>query len=394
MENLIIIFLFFITFETFLIIAIKILKKDFKWLLNSEDEFPLFSKKKLNQFYRESYDPIIGWDRKRNKTGFEIGEKKTFFQISKKGYRGKSSYKKTTISVFGDSFAFCRYVNDNETWESYLEKKLKFNIHNYGVGNFGLDQSFLKFLKYKRNIKSKIVIFNVVPETIARINSYWKHYREFGNILGFKPIYELRNNKLILKKVPLKRNFTQKQIYKVIPKVRKFDTFYKSRFLKYKFTFPYSLVFLKNFQYFSIIILNLIMAKITNNKSFHNNAVSVVLKKNIKDSHLMYKNPYYFEKLKSMIFYLNDNLKKKKIHMILIISPQLLDLTEGDYSSVSKFYKQIGKKISCLDLYSKIKDKEFKKYYFKDIYGGHFNKLGNKFISKILFDYFKNKRII
>ena len=394
MENLIIIFLFFLILEIFLIVTIQILKKDFKWLLNSEDEFPLFSKKKLNKFYEESYDPIIGWDRKKNKTGFEIGEKKTFFEISKKGYRGKSKYKKTGISVFGDSFAFCRYVNDNETWESFLEKKLKLNIHNYGVGNFGLDQSYLKFLKYKSNIKSKIVIFNVVPETIARINSYWKHYREFGNILGFKPIYELKKKKLILKKMPLKKNFTQKQIHKIIPKIRKFDIFYTSKFLKYKFTFPHSLVFLKNFQYFSLIIVNLIMAKITNNKNYHNNAVSVVLKKNIKDSHLMYKNPYYFEKLKSIIFYLNDNLKKKKIHMILVISPQLLDLTEGDYSSVSKFYKQIGKKISCLDLYSKIKDKEFKKYYFKDVYGGHFNKLGNKFISKILFDYFRNKRII
>ena len=394
MENLIIIFFFFLILEIFLIVTIQILKKDFKWLLNSEDEFPLFSKKKLNKFYEESYDPIIGWDRKKNKTGFEIGEKKTFFEISKKGYRGKSKYKKTGISVFGDSFAFCRYVNDNETWESFLEKKLKLNIHNYGVGNFGLDQSYLKFLKYKSNIKSKIVIFNVVPETIARINSYWKHYREFGNILGFKPIYELKKKKLILKKMPLKKNFTQKQIHKIIPKIRKFDIFYTSKFLKYKFTFPHSLVFLKNFQYFSLIIVNLIMAKITNNKNYHNNAVSVVLKRNIKDSHLMYKNPYYFEKLKSIIFYLNDNLKKKKIHMILVISPQLLDLTEGDYSSVSKFYKQIGKKISCLDLYSKIKDKEFKKYYFKDVYGGHFNKLGNKFISKILFDYFRNKRII
>ena len=30
--------------------------------------------------------------------------------------------------------------------------------------------------------------------------------------------------------------------------------------------------------------------------------------------------------------------------MILLISPQLLDLTEGNYNSVSKFYKQIGKK--------------------------------------------------
>ena len=97
MENLIIIFVFFITFETFLIVSIKILKKDFKWLLNSEDEFPFFSKKRLNKFYKETYDPVIGWDRKKNKTGFEFGEKKTFFQISKKGYRGKSRYKKTQI---------------------------------------------------------------------------------------------------------------------------------------------------------------------------------------------------------------------------------------------------------------------------------------------------------
>ncbi len=394
MENLIIIFLFFLTFETILIITIKILKKDFKWLLNSEDEFPLFSKKRLKKFYKESYDPIIGWDRKKNKTGFELGEKKTFFRISSKGYRGKSRYKKTAITVFGDSFAFCRYVNDDETWESYLENKLGLNIHNFGVGNFGLDQSFLKFLKYKRNIKSKIIIFNVVPETIARINSYWKHYREFGNILGFKPIYELKKNKLKLKKVPLKRNFSQKQIYRIIPKLRKSDTFYKSKFLKHKFKFPYSLVYLKNPLYFSNIITNLIMAKITNNKSYLNNAVSVVLKRNIIESHKMYNNPYYFEKLKSMIFHLNDDLKKKKFHMILIISPQLLDLTEGNYNSVSEFYKQIGKKISCLDLYNKIKDKQFDKYYFKDIYGGHFNKLGNKFISKILFDYFKNKKII
>ena len=252
----------------------------------------------------------------------------------------------------------------------------------------------MKFLKYKRNIKSKIIIFNVVPETIARINSCWKHYREFGNILGFKPIYKLNKNKFILEKNPLKRNFTQKQIYRIIPDIRKSDTFYESKFLKYKFTFPYSFVFLKNLPYFSNIITNLIVAKFTNNKSYLNNAVSVVLKKNIKDSHMMYKNPYYFEKLKSMIFHINDDLKKKNFRMILVISPQLLDFTEGDYNSVSKFYKQIGKKISCLDLYDKIKDKKFKKYYLKDIYGGHFNKLGNKLISKILFSYFKKKKII
>ena len=44
----------------------------------------------------------------------------------------------------------------------------------------------------------------------------------------------------------------------------------------------------------------------------------------------MYNNPHYFEKLKSIIFHLDDDLKKNKFHMILLISPQLLDLTEGN----------------------------------------------------------------
>ena len=122
MKVLTYLFLFIIFFEIFLIIAIKKLKKNFKWLINSEDELPNFSKEKLENFFRNTYDSTFGWDRKKNKSGHELGEKKTFYQISKKGYRGKKNYKKTAISVFGDSFAFCRYVNDNQTWESHLEK--------------------------------------------------------------------------------------------------------------------------------------------------------------------------------------------------------------------------------------------------------------------------------
>ena len=56
----------------------------------------------------------------------------------------KNSFKDVKYLVFGDSFAFCRYVNDNETWEYYLENLLQKNIRNYGVGNFGVDQAILK----------------------------------------------------------------------------------------------------------------------------------------------------------------------------------------------------------------------------------------------------------
>tara|TARA_B100002052_G_C15842311_1_gene580740 strand:- start:79 stop:1263 length:1185 start_codon:yes stop_codon:yes gene_type:complete len=394
MENLIYIFLTIIIFELILIITIKILKKNFKWLINAEDEMPNYSKENLKKFYKDSFDPTTGWDRKKNKVGFESGDKKTFFRISKNGYRGDNRFKKTAVSVFGDSFAFCRYVNDDETWESYLEDEIKMNINNYGVGNFGLDQSYLKFRKYKKNIKSKIIIFNIVPETIARINSYWKHYREFGNILGFKPVYEFKENKLILKKNPLKKNFTQKQIHSIIPKIKKIDGFYTRKFLKNKFTFPYFIVLFKNFYLYSNIIFNLVLAQVTNRRNFYNNAVSIILKKNIKESHKMYNNPHYIDKLKSLIFYLNNNLKKNNFCMILVISPQLLDLTDGKYENVSKFYEQIKKKIPCIDLYKKIKKKKFKEYYFKDIYGGHFNAKGNKLVAKILFNYLKKEKFL
>ena len=185
------------------------------------------------------------------------------------GNRGVSRFSSNKISVFGDSFAFCRYVNDDETWENFLEKKIKSNVYNYGVGNYGIDQSFLKYIRYNKKLKNKIVIFNVVPETIARISSYWKHYREFGNIMAFKPVYLLKNHKLILKKNLLKKGLPQeKKIYKILNEVKKYDFFYKKKFLKNIFKFPYIFSFLMNFKKNILLFNNLILYKFTKKNFF------------------------------------------------------------------------------------------------------------------------------
>ena len=44
---------------------------------------------------------------------------KDIFKISKFGPRGTPKFKKSKISVLVDSFAFCRYINDNQTWQSF-----------------------------------------------------------------------------------------------------------------------------------------------------------------------------------------------------------------------------------------------------------------------------------
>lgn len=76
-------------------------------------------------------------------------------------------------------------------------RKIKHEYTKLWCRKFCFRSKLFEILKYKKNIESKIIIFNVVPETIARINSYWKHYREFGNTLGFKPLYIIKKNFII-----------------------------------------------------------------------------------------------------------------------------------------------------------------------------------------------------
>ena len=395
MKLILILFIFFIIFEILIFNLVIKHKINFKWIINFDDEYPKFNENNLKKFYQNSFDKDLGWDRKNNTSGIEQSNKKSKFKISSEGFRGKKIFKNKSISVFGDSFAFCRYVNDNETWEFFLEKKLQKHILNFGVGNYGLDQSFLKYLKYKRKIKDDIIIFNVVPETIARINSYWKHYREFGNIHAFKPIIQIKNGKLKIIKIKIKKYFNEKKIYYLIKSIKKKDIFYNEKFKKNIFKFPYTFQFLKNFKIYPLLLIYLSISKIMNNKYFYNKAIKIVLTNNISESHLMYKKKLFKKRLTDLIGYMNDFFVKNKKKMVLIITPQLLDLDGKNLKYSINYYNNLNRKINCIDLTTDIQNiKNYKKLYLKDIYGGHLNKGGNKVISNIIFKKLKDQKLI
>ena len=382
-------------FEIILVLIVKNFKHDFKWLIEKKDEKPKFNKIKLKKFFNKSFHPIYGWDRKPFTSGVECSNKISKFKISKEGYRGNLRPKKDLISVFGDSFAFCRYVNDNMTWEAILEKNLNQTILNYGVGNFGLDQSFLKYHEFKNKISSKIIVFNFVPETIARINSYWKHYREFGNIHAFKPLLEIKNNNLKIIKNLIEKDYTESQIYDRLDEIKSKDIFFQSKFNKLSFKYPYTFTLIKNFNFYSKILINLFLFKFKKDKKYLNESIKVVLNQNILESHHMYLEKKFYKKLEDLILFMNNNLKKDKRKMIIIITPQLLDLKTGNCENYQKFFKKLTKKIKCLDLTKNIKNYEnYENLYFKDIYGGHLNELGNEYVSGVVYKYLKNKKLI
>ena len=225
-------------------------RQNYQWLITKKDEFPTLDKKGLEKFFEHGYDQELGWVRKPNTSHEEIGKHgKTFWSIDQKGSRKNPSNEisNSKISCYGDSFTFGRQVNNNETWEYYFSKLSKTNIQNFGVGNYGIDQALLRLKREFPHNKTKIVLMGVVPDTISRILSMWKHYYEYGNTFGFKPKFGFSNNKLNLLTNPInnKKKFSEYQ--KFLPYVQKNDYFFKNKFKKEIIYFPYSFTILRNF---------------------------------------------------------------------------------------------------------------------------------------------------
>lgn len=371
---------------------IKKIKKEFPWFLENQDIYPNFDSKKFKNFIKHSFDKKLGWKRKSNSTGFDkAGKKKIKFSIDKNGYR-KLKYKKKPLAVsFGGSYVFGRQVKDEETWQEQISKKNKFNILNYGVGNYGTDQALLFYQSKKFDKHTKLAILGIVPEHISRIQSEWKHYSEFGNIHGFKPKFEFKKNKLILKKNILNKNTNIKDLKKIIKKIQKTDRFFKDRFLKSLFKFPYLINFIRNFNFNIRVIFTFLRYKKDSQikKDFF---LDHVINKNIKDSHKLFLENYSQNLFLEIFKKFKLEALKNNHKSMVIVFPMMQDVKKDSKINYTNYFNNIvSKEIKVLDLTNEIKKKNLKKLYVNKIYGSHFNKYGNKIVSKKIEQFIKKE---
>jgi hypothetical protein len=371
---------------------IRRVKKDFHWFLEKKDEKPSFDELKFQNYLQKSFDSNLGWVRKSNITGFDsLGKKKIKFQIDKDGSRKTfKKNKKPLVASFGGSYVFGRQVRDHETWQEQTSKEKNFYLLNYGVGNYGADQALIRYQKTPLKKSTKIIILGIVPEHICRIQSEWKHYLEFGNIHGFKPKFYMKNNKLLLKKVPITKKTRIKHIENIINKIKKTDRFYLDKFKKNIFSFPYTLNFIRNFK-FNVMIIYIYFSKIKKPLLRKDYFLSEVIKRNIRESHSYYKDEESKELFLALIKKFKLIAKSRKHKPVLIIFPQLMDI---EFKDTNIFYKnffknEISKEIHTLDLTKNFENKKLKKFFTNKIYGSHLSPLGNKFVSKIIYNFLK-----
>ena len=384
-------------------IWIKLVNKKFQWLIISKDEKPKLSKVGLEKFIHNGYDSELGWIRKPNTTNTEKNKNgEAFWSINSIGARTNPEFEsqKSTISCYGDSFTFCRQVNDNETWEHYLSKLEKTNVKNFGVGNYGVDQSILRLEREYTNNQTDIVILAVVPDTICRIVSSWKHYYEYGNTFAFKPRFILKNDeiKIIKNIIDQQQKFDYYEKYLV--DIQKFDFFYKQKFLKEKITFPYSFNIFRNMKRnFSILlwVTNIFFCRKLGKdiSDFEWESMKIIMDINLKWRLKLFQNTDVITLFQKILERFSRYGLSENFVSIFIFIPQKDDIEfiKKNYHFYKNFIDIINgiNGIFFIDITEKfLKASNLNELYSDDNqYGGHLSKYGNKLVAEIIYEQLK-----
>ncbi len=399
----------FIVIELIFRSIIVSVNKKFQWMIIEKDELPILSEEGLKKFIPHGYDTELGWNRRPNTFHKETGKNgnPTQWTINSDGVRTNPSFDKinSKISCYGDSFTFCRQVNDNETWEHFLSKLFNTNVQNFGVGNHGIDQSLLRMKRDYLKNKTDVVILSVVPDTISRIVSVWKHYYEYGNTFGFKPRFVLKNDKLELKKNPIDNESKFSNYQEYIDEIRSNDFFYGEKFKREKIFFPYCLTIFKNTRRnFSLIywVLKINSLKKQNKdvSDIEWHPMKIIMNINLQWRVKLFEDLETKKLLKKIIEEYVTYSKINKFKAVFAFLPQKDDLLfiKTKYNYYEDFLNELSSidGLHVLDLTDFFVKTNNLDLLFSDAnnYGGHYSKEGNKLVADTLCKQLKKLKIM
>lgn len=154
------------------------------------------------------YDDLMGWTigpNRRNASGLYYSSWEGI-RAPHEGVSYVKSSEKTRIALVGDSFTFAEDVPFEDSWGYHLENELgaDFEVLNFGVGGYGVDQAYLRYEKEVRQWNPKIVIIGLPSSNVERtMNVYHPLSSEWFDFPFAKPRFVLQDGKLQILNVPL-----------------------------------------------------------------------------------------------------------------------------------------------------------------------------------------------
>ena len=368
---------------------------NYPWLYFSDNYIGQVNWKKLKIFYDNNFDHVLGWEPKPNSLQKElIGKNQIdYLKFNDIGIRTDNNVilKESEFVIFGDSYALSRQVSDQNSISHLLGKKINRYIPNYGVGNYGIDQSFLRFKKYQKKLDKKKMILIIVPETLIRMNTIWRHFHETGNIFGFKGRFFVENKQLKYKKNPIK-NFNDYDHF-LKEKISNNHELMNDPMFIYRFkneVFDFKKLFLLN-KHTITKAKEIIEFKYKKKylKSINDTrGLSIRMKYNSKFVDLCYKNSKLTKPFELLLKKFNKELNG---NLYIFFIPQLSDLrlkTSYYIEYLDNLKEQTNIKIYNASNYitnTKNKFNDFSNLYIEKGFGGHLSNYGNDIISQWIF---------
>jgi hypothetical protein len=342
--------------ELCLRIVIAGLRPTFPWLIIAGDACPALSPDAVDRYLERSFDPELGWARKGGSKGVDLTDLgEVPFAIAMDGSRADplNDGAPAAISVFGDSFAFCRLVSDTETWPHYLAELSRQPVKNYGVGNYGLDQAVLRMERELPKFSDHLVIIAIVPETIARIHSYWKHYFEYGNVLAFKPVFRLSGGQLsrIPPVVRAREDFFR--LPELVERIQQTDPFYRSKFLADAFRGCYLWCLAKRWRRHLPILYRLIAGRLRGHRDEGiRHAFDVVFRENSRVAAKLYADTDARALFAKIVQHASELCRRQEKQLAFVVLPQPLDLEARTLGGTpyAGFVAELGATVPTLDL--------------------------------------------
>jgi hypothetical protein len=153
-----------------------------------------------------AFDSTLGW---RYRASYTDAHNTTNGQ----GVRAARLYTPTPractvrVAAFGDSFIYGNEVDDQDAWSAAAERMFPaLEILNYGVGGYGLDQAYLRYVAEGAALSPHVVVIGFVPDDLGRLVNVYRRFLSIREVPLVKPRYVLgANGELELVPTPIRR---------------------------------------------------------------------------------------------------------------------------------------------------------------------------------------------
>ena len=203
------------------------------------------------------YDAQLGWSPRPGSVSAD-----GMYRYAKDGSRvgpdsepsGKTG---KTVALFGDSTMHGTGVSWQDSIGARLSATSAYNVKNFALGAYGMDQALLRWRAVKDEAKPNVVVFGFQAENVKRNGSIFRAFYTYETVdIPFsKPRFELNGEKLIpvnlptlpaTEIVPVLRNFQSSPLhnydYFYQPRLYRDSLLFRSRLL----AFAFGAVFMNN----------------------------------------------------------------------------------------------------------------------------------------------------